>query len=167
MFAVNGILFNHESPRRGETFVTRKITRAVAAISAGRQQHLYLGNIETIRDWGYAPEFVEGMWRMLQADEPEDVVLATGVKYSVREFLDMAFSFVGLNWEDHVRFDDRYLRPTDVDELVGDATKAEKQLGWKASVHTPELVRIMVQNDIKALENETAPWIDQPQWSIE
>jgi GDPmannose 4,6-dehydratase len=165
MFAVNGILFNHESPRRGETFVTRKITRAVAAINAGRQKHLYLGNIETIRDWGYAPEFVEGMWQMLQVDEPDDFVLATGVKYSVREFLDMAFSFVGLNWEDHVRFDERYLRPTDVDELVGDPTKAQQQLGWKASVLTPELVRIMVQDDIKALENEAPPWIDQPQWS--
>lgn len=103
MFAVNGILFNHESPRRGETFVTRKITRAIAAIKAGRQEHLYLGNIDSIRDWGYAPEFVEGMWRMLQVDEPDDFVLATGVKYSVRDFLDMGFSFVGLNWEDHVR----------------------------------------------------------------
>jgi len=164
MFAVNGILFNHESPRRGETFVTRKITRAVAAIKAGRQEHLYLGNIDSIRDWGYAPEFVEGMWRMLQVDEPDDFVLATGGKYSVRDFLDMAFSFVGLNWEDHVRFDDRYLRPTDVDELVGDARKAEKQLGWKASVLTPELVRIMVEADIKALEYGGSPWIDQPKW---
>jgi GDPmannose 4,6-dehydratase len=164
MFAVNGILFNHESPRRGETFVTRKITRAVAAIKAGRQEHLYLGNIDSIRDWGYAPEFVEGMWRMLQVDEPDDFVLATGVKYSVRDFLDMAFSCVGLEWEDHVRFDDRYLRPTDVDELVGDARKAEQQLGWKASVLTPELVQIMVEADIKALEHGGSPWIDRPKW---
>ena len=166
LFAVNGILFNHESPRRGETFVTRKITRAVAAINAGRQKHLYMGNLDTIRDWGYAPEFVEGMWRMLQVDEPDDFVLATGERYSVREFLDMAFSFVGLNWRDHVRLDDRYLRPTDVNELVGDATKAGQQLGWRASVLTPELVRLMVMDDIKALENESAPYIDQPQWSI-
>lgn len=165
MFAVNGILFNHESPRRGETFVTRKVTRAVAAIQAGRQEHLYLGNIETVRDWGYAPEFVEGMWRMLQVDEPDDFVLATGAAYSVRELLDMAFSFVGLRWEDHVRFDDRYLRPTEVDELVGEPTRAEQQLGWKASVLTPELVRIMVQADIQALENDGPPWIDEPQWS--
>jgi GDPmannose 4,6-dehydratase len=165
MFAVNGILFNHESPRRGETFVTRKITRAVAAIKAGRQDFLYMGNLESIRDWGYAPEFVEGMWRMLQVDEPDDYVLATGTQYSVRDFLGMAFSLAGLSWQDHVRFDDRYLRPTEVDALVGDARKAEQELGWKASVLAPELVRIMVHADMKALECGGSPWIDQPKWS--
>ena len=120
LFAVNGILFNHESPRRGETFVTRKITRAVAAIKAGRQDFLYMGNLDAVRDWGYAAEYVEGMWRMLQIDEPDDFVLATGVGLTVREFLDISFSHAGLNWEEHVRFDERYLRPAEVDALVGD-----------------------------------------------
>ena len=114
LFAANGILFNHESPRRGETFVTRKITRAVAAIKAGRQDYLYMGNLDAVRDWGYAAEYVEGMWRMLQADEPDDYVLATGVGITVRDFLQIAFEHAGLNWEDHVRFDERYLRPTEV-----------------------------------------------------
>ncbi|KIQ11770.1 MULTISPECIES: GDP-mannose 4,6-dehydratase [unclassified Rhodococcus (in: high G+C Gram-positive bacteria)] len=162
LFAVNGILFNHESPRRGETFVTRKITRAVARIKAGTEKHLYMGNLDAIRDWGYAPEYVEGMWRMLQADEPEDFVLATGGNYSVRDFLTTAFEHAGLDWEEHVKFDERYLRPTEVDALVGDASKAESKLGWKASVHTPELAKIMVDADIAALEHEGRPWIDSP-----
>lgn len=162
LFAVNGILFNHESPRRGETFVTRKITRAVARIKAGKEQYLYMGNLDAIRDWGYAPEYVEGMWRMLQADEPEDFVLATGTPCTVREFLETSFEHAGLNWEEHVKFDDRYLRPTEVDSLIGDAGKAESKLGWKATVHAPELGRIMVDADIAALECEGRPWIDTP-----
>src|SRR6476469_2943175 len=121
LFAVNGILFNHESPRRGETFVTRKITRAVAAIKAGLQGYVYMGNLDSVRDWGYAPEYVEGMWRMLQVDEPDDYVFATGVGIKVREFLEIAFERAGLNWQDHVRFDERYIRPTEVDALIGDA----------------------------------------------
>jgi len=160
MFAVNGILFNHESPRRGETFVTRKITRAVAAIRAGRQQHLYMGNLDAIRDWGYAAEYVEGMWRMLQADEPDDYVLATGTGITVREFLQTAFEHAGLNWEEHVRFDERYLRPTEVDALIGDASKANEKLGWKATVHPLDLARLMVDADIEALKHTGTPWID-------
>ncbi|MCD2141545.1 MULTISPECIES: GDP-mannose 4,6-dehydratase [Rhodococcus] len=169
MFAVNGILFNHESPRRGETFVTRKITRAVARIKAGVEKNLYMGNLDAVRDWGYAPEYVEGMWRMLQVDEPDDFVLATGEAYSVRDFLEVAFEHAGLNWEDHVKFDERYLRPTEVDSLIGDASKAQEKLGWKARVHTPELARIMVDADIQALEHEGRPWIDKPahpDWEI-
>jgi len=161
MFATNGILFNHESPRRGETFVTRKITRAVAAIKAGRQDHVYMGNLDAIRDWGYAAEYVEGMWRMLQVDEPDDFVLATGVGITVREFLETAFSHAGLNWEDHVRFDERYLRPTEVDALIGDPTKAEEKLGWKATVGPLDLARLMVDADITALEHAGSPWIDR------
>jgi len=160
MFAVNGILFNHESPRRGETFVTRKITRAVAAIAAGKQDFLYMGNLDAIRDWGYAAEYVEGMWRMLQTDEPDDYVLATGVGYSVRDFLEVSFDHVGLNWENHVKFDERYLRPTEVDALIGDASKAHAKLGWKATVETPELARIMVEADVEALKHSGNPWID-------
>jgi GDPmannose 4,6-dehydratase len=147
LFAVNGILFNHESPRRGGTFVTHKITRAVAAIEAGRQQHLYLGNLDAVRDWGYAPEYVDAMWRMLQQDEPDDYVVATGAPYSVRDFVTFAFEHAGLDWEKYVRFDDRYLRPAEADALVGDAGKAAMQLGWKANVLTPELARIMVDAD--------------------
>ncbi|MEZ0050940.1 GDPmannose 4,6-dehydratase [Mycobacterium sp. MAA66] len=162
MYAVNGILFNHESPRRGETFVTRKITRAVAAIKAGRQEHLYLGNLDAIRDWGYAPEYVEGMWRMLQADTPQDYVLATGTAYSVRDFVELSFAHVGLDWQEYVRFDDRYLRPTEVDSLIGSAAKAHEVLGWKPNVLTPELARIMVDADIEALEHSGKPWIDRP-----
>ncbi|MGB3770842.1 MAG: GDP-mannose 4,6-dehydratase [Rhodococcus sp. (in: high G+C Gram-positive bacteria)] len=162
MFAVNGILFNHESPRRGETFVTRKITRAAARISAGVEKELYLGNLDAIRDWGYAPEYVEGMWRMLQADTPDDYVLATGGNFSVRDFLVAAFEQVGLDWEKHVKFDERYLRPSEVDALIGDASKAEQDLGWKATVHTPELARIMVDADVAALGHEGKPWIDRP-----
>ena len=131
LFATNGILFNHESPRRGETFVTRKITMAVARIAAGLQEHLYMGNIDAARDWGYAKEYVEAMWRMLQADEPDDFVIATGTSYTVRDFLQIAFEHAGLDWEKHVRFDERYLRPTEVDNLIGDASKAAAVLGWK------------------------------------
>jgi GDPmannose 4,6-dehydratase len=161
MFAVNGILFNHESPRRGETFVTRKITRAVAAIKAGTQDHVYLGNLDSIRDWGYAAEYVEGMWRMLQADAPDDFVLATGGNFTVRDFVQTSFDHAGLNWEDHVRFDKRYLRPTEVDALVGDPSKAEDVLGWKATVDTAKLARIMVEADISALANSGKLWIDE------
>jgi GDPmannose 4,6-dehydratase len=161
MFAVNGILFNHESPRRGETFVTRKITRAVAAIKAGRQDHVYLGNLDSVRDWGYAAEYVEGMWRMLQVDEPDDFVLATGGNFTVRDFVQVSFERAGLDWERHVRFDERYLRPTEVDALVGDASKAAEKLGWVPTVDTAELARIMVDADIEALANEGRPWIDK------
>lgn len=161
MFAVNGILFNHESPRRGETFVTRKITRAVAAIKAGRQDLLYMGNLDAVRDWGYAAEYVEGMWRMLQADEPEDFVLATGVGITVREFLEISFERAGLDWEEHVRFDERYLRPTEVDALIGDRTKAEKKLGWVPTVDGRELARLMVDADIEALSHQGEPWHDE------
>ena len=167
MFAVNGILFNHESPRRGETFVTRKITRAVAAIKAGKQNSLYMGNLDAVRDWGYAPEYVEGMWRMLQVDEPDDFVLATGVRSTVRDFLRISFEHAGLNWEDHVKFDERYLRPTEVDALVGDASKAKDKLGWAAAMHPSELARIMVDADIEALRHAGSPWIDEvvlPGW---
>jgi GDPmannose 4,6-dehydratase len=162
LFAVNGILFNHESPRRGETFVTRKITRAVPRIKAGIQSDVYMGNLDAVRDWGYAPEYVEGMWRMLQTPEPADFVLATGHGYSVREFAQAAFDHAGLNWQKHVKFDQRYLRPTEVDSLIGDATKASELLGWKASIHTAKLARIMVDADIAALECEGKPRIDKP-----
>ncbi|MCB0931952.1 MAG: GDP-mannose 4,6-dehydratase [Mycobacterium sp.] len=151
--AVNGILFNHESPRRGETFVTRKITRAVARIQAGLDDTLWLGNIDAVRDWGYAPDYVEGIWRMLQHDDPMDYVLATGVGRSVRDFLVLAFDRVGLDWEKYVRFDDRYRRPAEVDALIGDASRAKDILGWKPRVELPELVSIMVDADIKALES--------------
>lgn len=161
MFAVNGILFNHESPRRGETFVTRKITRAVAAIAAGKQEHLYMGNLDAVRDWGYAAEYVEGMWRMLQADEPEDFVLATGVGITVREFLEISFTRAGLNWEDHVRFDERYLRPTEVDALIGDPTKAKTKLGWTPTIDGRELAKLMVDADIEALKHQGSSWIDE------
>lgn len=167
LFAVNGILFNHESPRRGETFVTRKITRAVARIQAGLDDHVYLGNLDAVRDWGYAPEYVEGMWRMLQADEPTDFVLATGGSFSVRDFVVTAFEHAGLDWQKFVRYDERYLRPTEVDALIGDASKAERLLGWVPQVDTAELARIMVDADIEALKHEGSPWIDQvrlPGW---
>ncbi|MCP2638104.1 GDP-mannose 4,6-dehydratase [Microbacterium sp. HD4P20] len=159
LFAVNGILFNHESPRRGETFVTRKITRAVARIHAGVQEDLYLGNLDSIRDWGYAAEYVEGMWRMLQVDEPEDFVLATGVGYTIRDFLETSFGHVGLDWQEFVKFDDRYLRPTEVDALIGDPTKAADKLGWTTTIDGKELARLMVEADVKALA-EGPEWID-------
>jgi len=154
IYAVNGILFNHESPRRGETFVTRKITRAVARIQAGMQDKLHLGNLDAIRDWGYAPEYVEGMWRMLQAPQPSDYVLATNTAYSVRDFVQMAFHHVDLDWEEFVEHDSRYDRPTEVDALIGDYSKAEAELGWRPTVFTPELVAIMVDADIKLLNDE-------------
>ncbi|MBN3931261.1 GDP-mannose 4,6-dehydratase [Streptomyces verrucosisporus] len=154
LHAVNGILFNHESPRRGETFVTRKITRAVARIRAGLQEHLYLGNLDAVRDWGYAPEYVEAMWRMLQRDEPDDYVVATGVAATVRDFLTAAFGAAGLDWERHVRFDPKYERPAEVDALIGDASKAHKLLDWSPKVHYDELARIMVEADVAQLEAE-------------
>jgi len=145
LYAVNGILFNHESPRRGETFVTRKIARAAARIKLGLDKEVYLGNLDAVRDWGYAPEYVEGMWRMLQADEPTDYVLATGTSYTVRQFAEYCFAQVDLDWKDFVRFDEAYLRPTEVDALIGDASKAEQLLGWKPAVLPPELAAIMVR----------------------
>ena len=160
MFAVNGILFNHESPRRGETFVTRKITRAVARIKAGEQSELFMGNLDAVRDWGYAPEYVDAMWRMLQVDEPNDFVVATGTNYTVKDFLQFSFEHVGLDWEKYVKFDERYLRPTEVDALVGDASRANKALDWTPQIHTPELARIMVDADIEALDAAGRPWID-------
>ena len=152
LFACNGILFNHESPRRGETFVTRKITMAVARIAAGLQDVLYLGNLDARRDWGYAPEYADAMWRMLQADEPADYVVATGTSYSVGDFVRMAFEHADLDWEKHVKFDPRYLRPTEVDDLIGDASTAKDVLGWQAQTFTPELVKIMVDADRERLD---------------
>jgi GDPmannose 4,6-dehydratase len=162
MFATNGILFNHESPRRGETFVTRKITRAVARIKAGVQDKLYLGNLDAVRDWGYAPEFVEAMWLMLQAEQPNDFVVATGTEYSVRDFLVFAFGHVGLEWEKYVEFDEAFLRPAEVDALVGDSSHARAVTGWAPKVMTPELARIMVDADMKILESAGSQWIDRP-----
>ncbi|MGD6980972.1 MULTISPECIES: GDP-mannose 4,6-dehydratase [Citricoccus] len=170
MFAVNGILFNHESPRRGETFVTRKITRAVSRIKAGLQEDLYLGNLEAIRDWGYAAEYVEGMWRMLQADSPDDYVLATGLGYTIKDFLEASFGHVGLEWQKYVKFDERYLRPTEVDALIGDSAKAQSELGWTPTVDALSLAKLMVDADIEALEHEGRPWIDKvslPSWQAE
>jgi GDPmannose 4,6-dehydratase len=149
LFAANGILFNHESPRRGATFVTRKITRGIAAILAGTESRLYLGNLDARRDWGYAPEYVEAMWLMLQHDRPDDFVIATGEMHSVRDFLDMAFGLVGRRWSDHVEIDERYFRPTEVDELCGDASKAGAVLGWRPRTSFEELVRIMVAADLR------------------
>jgi GDPmannose 4,6-dehydratase len=152
LFAVSGILFNHESPRRGETFVTRKITRAVSRIKAGSQDVLYLGNLDAVRDWGYAPEYVEGMWRMLQQDDPDDYVLATGEGHTVREFAETAFAHAGLDWNDHVRYDEAYERPAEVHALIGDASKARSRLGWSAVTRADQLARLMVDADIAALE---------------
>jgi GDPmannose 4,6-dehydratase len=154
LFASNGILFNHESPRRGETFVTRKISRAVAAIKLGLQKELYLGNLDAKRDWGYAPEYVEGMWRMLQADQPDDFVLATNETHTVKEFVEVAFGHVGLDWEKHIKYDARYERPAEVDLLIGDPAKAKKQLGWEPKVRFKELVQIMVDADVEMLEGK-------------
>jgi GDPmannose 4,6-dehydratase len=153
LFAVNGILFNHESPRRGETFVTRKITRALARIKLGLQKKLYLGNLEARRDWGYAPDYVEAMWLMLQQNDPADFVIATGESYSVKEFLEEAFTYQDLDWREFVEIDPRYFRPTEVDFLLGDPTKARERLGWKPRVTFKELVRIMVDADLQALLN--------------
>jgi GDPmannose 4,6-dehydratase len=149
MFACNGILFNHESPRRGETFVTRKITKAAARIKLGKQDKLFLGNLDAKRDWGYAKEYVEGMWRMLQQNNPDDNVLATGYTWSSRDFLDVAFGVLDLDWRKYVEIDSRYFRPTEVDLLVGDASKAKRVLGWEAKTMMPELARIMVDADLK------------------
>ena len=151
--ATNGILFNHESPRRGETFVTRKITRAVAKIANGSKEKLYLGNLEAVRDWGYAKEFVESMWLMLQEDKPGDYVVATGVGATVRDFARAAFEHVGLDYKDHVEVDKRYERPTEVDSLIGDPSKAEKLLGWKATTHWKELAKLMVDADMSKVKS--------------
>jgi GDPmannose 4,6-dehydratase len=151
MFAVNGILFNHESPRRGETFVTRKITRAAARSKAGLQDKLYMGNLDAERDWGYAPDFVEAMWLMLQADEPDDYVVATEEKHSVREALEIAFAHAGLDPDEHVEIDPRYFRPAEVDSLLGDASKAREKLGWEPKVRFRELIELMVDADIETL----------------
>jgi GDPmannose 4,6-dehydratase len=154
LFAVNGILFNHESPRRGETFVTRKITRAATRIKEGLQDRLYLGNLDAKRDWGFAGDYVEAMWRMLQQDEPEDFVVATGETYSVREFLEETFSLLDLDWKNYVEIDKRYIRPAEVDLLLGDATKAREKLGWEPKVNFKELVKMMVEADWKIAKDE-------------
>ena len=156
LFACSGILFNHESPRRGENFVTRKITRAVARIKAGLQQKLYLGNLDSLRDWGYAPEYVEAMWMMLQQDNPDDYVVATGEAHTPREFCQIAFDHVGLDWESFVEVDPRYYRPSEVDYLLGDASKAREVLGWTPKTSFKELVQIMVDADIQLLDDELA-----------
>ncbi len=156
LHASNGILFNHESPRRGETFVTRKITRAVARIKAGLQKKLYLGNLDAKRDWGYAKEYVDAMWRMLQVDEPEDFVIATGETHSVQEFLEVAFTHVGLIWRDYVEKDARYFRPAEVDLLIGDSSKAKEKLGWEPKVKFEELTKLMVDADMKELQDQLA-----------
>ena len=150
MFASNGILFNHESPRRGETFVTRKITRAVAAILAWRQDQLFLGNLDARRDWGYAPEYVEAIWQMLQQDEADDIVIGTGEAHSVREFVEEAFAYVGLDWRKHVKTSERYMRPLEVDCLIADTRKAREKLRWQTRVGFAELVAIMVDADMEA-----------------
>jgi GDPmannose 4,6-dehydratase len=152
--ATNGILFNHESPRRGETFVTRKITRAAARIATGSKEKLYLGNLEAIRDWGYAKEYVESMWLMLQQDKSDDYVVATGVGATVREFAQATFEQVGLNYKDHVEMDKRYIRPTEVDALIGDPSKAASVLGWKAKTHWKALAKLMVEADLEAINSK-------------
>jgi GDPmannose 4,6-dehydratase len=157
LHATNGILFNHESPRRGETFVTRKITRAVAAIKLGQQEKLYLGNLEARRDWGYAKEYVEVMWRMLQEEKGDDYVVATGETHSVREFLEEAFAHAGLDWKKHVAHDARYERPSEVDLLVGDPSKAQRQLGWTPKTRFRDLVRLMVDADLRLMRGERDP----------
>jgi GDPmannose 4,6-dehydratase len=156
LHASNGILFNHESPRRGETFVTRKITRAVAQIKAGLQQKLYLGNLEAKRDWGYAREYVEAMWLMLQQDQPDDYVIATNETHSIREFLDVAFGHAGLDWQKYVEIDPRYYRPAEVELLIGDCSKARKKLGWEPKTKFSDLARLMVDADIKLLKDHQA-----------
>ena len=153
MHATNGILFNHESPRRGETFVTRKITRAVAEIAAGSKRKLFLGNLDAVREWGYAKEYVETMWLMLQNEKSSDYVVATGIGATVRDFAEAAFARAGLNWQNHVEVDQKYIRPTEVDALIGDPSKVERELGWKAKTHWKELAELMVDADIKAKKN--------------
>lgn len=162
MFTCSGILFNHESPRRGETFVTRKITRAVAHIKHDLQDKLYLGNLDAKRDWGFAKEYVEAMWLMLQQDKPDDYVVATGETHSVREFLEEAFGYAGLDYKKYVEFDPRYLRPAEVDLLIGDASKAKKQLGWKPKTTFKDLVKIMVDADMAELEKKLSGKVDRP-----
>ena len=154
LFAVNGILFNHESPRRGETFVTRKITRAAARIKLGLQDKLLLGNLDAKRDWGFAKDYVEGMWLMLQQEQPEDFVLATGVEHTIREFLDFAFSYLDFDWNDHVETDPRFLRPSEVNLLRGDASKAKQKLGWGAKTGCRELAELMVDHDLELARQE-------------
>jgi GDPmannose 4,6-dehydratase len=154
LHATNGILFNHESPRRGETFVTRKITRAAARIKAGLQDKLFLGNLDAKRDWGYAPEYVEAMWLMLQQDKPDDYVVATGETHTIQEFLDLCFGRADLDWKKYVEIDPRYYRPAEVDLLIGDASKAKKQLGWEPKTKFHELVRLMTDADIEMLAHE-------------
>lgn len=149
IFGCNGILFNHEGPRRGETFVSRKITEAIAAILAKKQDYLYLGNLKAKRDWGYAPEYVEIMWKMLQHDTSLDIVLGTGENHSVKEFVQEAFSYAGLDWEKYVRIDSRYLRPTEVQELIADSTRAKENLSWQPEIKFKELVRIMIDADMR------------------
>ena len=149
LHASNGILFNHESPRRGGTFVTRKVTRGIAAILAGHEEYLYMGNLDARRDWGYAPEYVDAMWRMLQQDNPDDFVIATGEMHTVRELVEVAFGLVGLDWEQHVRIDERYFRPTEVDELCGDASKAARVLDWRPTTTFHGLVRLMLDADLR------------------
>ena len=154
MYACNGILFNHESPRRGETFVTRKITRAATRIKLGLQDKLYLGNLDARRDWGYAKEYVEAMWLMLQQDEADDYVVATGEQHSVQEFVEEVFNLLELDWREHVEIDPKYFRPAEVDFLLGDTTKARSKLGWEPKVTFKELVRLMVEADLKLAQRE-------------
>ena len=161
LYAVSGILFNHESPRRGETFVTRKITRTVAHIKRGLTDRLVLGNVDAVRDWGYAKEYVEGMWWMLQQDTPADYVLATGVGTSVREFARMAFEHVGLDWRDYTQHDDRYERPAEVDALIGDPRKAERELGWRTETKVEELAQLMVDADLDMVDNPITRAFDE------
>jgi len=156
MYVCNGILFNHESPRRGENFVTRKVTRAVARIKRGLQDKLYLGNLEARRDWGYAPEYVGAMWKMLQQDKPDDYVIATGESHSVEEFVSAVFDRAEMDWREYVEIDPVYYRPAEVDLLAGDASKAKALLGWEPQVRFPELVRILVDADIKLLDEQLA-----------
>lgn len=154
LFVANGILFNHESPRRGETFVTRKVTRAVGRIKLGMQDKLYLGNLDAIRDWGFARDYVEAMWLMLQHDEPDDFVIATGVAHTVRDLVELAFGYAGLDWRQHLQIDPRYTRPTEVDHLRGDASKAGRVLGWQPTVDFEQLVRMMVDSDLELAAQE-------------
>lgn len=164
LFASNGILFNHESPRRGPTFVTRKISRAAARISAGLQDKLYLGNLDAVRDWGYAPEYVEAMWLMLQHKEPLDLVIATGQSNTVKDFVELAFGEVGLEWQKYVELDPRYLRPTEVDSLIGDSSHAQATLGWKHRVRLDGLARLMVQHDLISISKDEKHLVDQVDW---
>jgi GDPmannose 4,6-dehydratase len=161
MHVCNGILFNHESPRRGETFVTRKVSRAVAAIRAGLERHVWLGNLEARRDWGYAPEYVEAMWRIVQHDAPDDFVIATGETRSVRELCEVAFAHADLDWREHVRIDERYRRPNEVDRLQGDASKARRVLGWEPRVRFGELVALMVDADRALIDQARSGRVDR------